>query len=65
VALLSDAPKATKPRHKVFDNTAAGHWHLLAWLQLQTDTPVHACLEATRPPGQTHRIYGAAKMRSK
>ena len=52
VALLSDAHTSTKPRHKVFDNTAAGHRQLLAWLQAHKATPVHACLEATGTLGE-------------
>jgi transposase len=52
VALLSDAHTSTKPRHRVFDNTAAGHQQLLAWLQAHKATSVHACLEATGTLGE-------------
>jgi transposase len=52
VALLSNAHTSTKPRHKVFANTAAGHQQLLAWLQSQQATSVHACLEATGTLGE-------------
>ena len=45
-------PRATKPRHKVFDNTSAGHQQLLAWLKSHASSPVHACLEATGTLGQ-------------
>jgi transposase len=49
VTLLTDS---TKPRHKVFPNTATGHPQLLKWLQSQGATPVHACLEATGTWGE-------------
>jgi transposase len=38
---------ADKRRHKAFPNDAAGHQALLAWLDRQGVTRVHACLEAT------------------
>ena len=44
VALIGDHPK---PLHKVFTNDAAGHARLLAWLEQQSASTVHACLEAT------------------
>jgi hypothetical protein len=37
----------SKPQHKVFPNTTAGHEQLLAWLQSKNAPVVHACLEAT------------------
>ncbi len=44
VALIGDHPK---PLHKVCTNDAAGHARLLAWLEQQSASTVHACLEAT------------------
>jgi transposase len=54
-ALIKDQVRQTqgprgdtsKPLHKGFANTAAGHRQLLSWLQQQGATKVHACLEAT------------------
>jgi hypothetical protein len=46
VALLCDSTQS-KPRHKVFANTTAGHRQLLEWLEQNGAPLVHACLEAT------------------
>ncbi len=37
----------SKPRHKVFANSAVGHRPLLAWLLDNSAAAVHACLEST------------------
>jgi len=52
VALLE--PDRTKPRHRVFPNTADGHQQLLAWLKQmsQENQPVHTCLESTGTYGE-------------
>ena len=44
VALLLPTGKS---RQRSFENTAAGHGELLAWLQQQQCVQAHACLEAT------------------
>lgn len=36
-----------KPKHQRYDNTAAGHQRLLAWLASQDVGQLHVCLEAT------------------
>lgn len=59
VAFVTHANAKTKPRHRVFKNTATGHQELNQWLQKQgqnaaktldlaaATAPVHVCLEAT------------------
>jgi transposase len=48
VSLLSAESKASsKPRHKIFKNSAEGHQQLISWLQEQKVNEAHACLEAT------------------
>ncbi len=45
VALLVD--EQSKPRHKVFANSARGFEELAAWLEEQEATQLHACMEST------------------
>jgi transposase len=44
---LSKSSHLSKPRHKVFANTPAGHEELLIWLGEQKAGTLHICLEAT------------------
>lgn len=41
-----------KPLHRIYDNTPAGHAHLVAWLATQQVGQLHACLEATGTYGE-------------
>ena len=46
-----------KLKHKVFPNTVAGFGLLLAWLEKQQVSQVHACLEATGTYGEALSHY--------
>lgn len=41
-----------KPVHRCYDNTAAGHEHLVSWLATQQVGQMHVCLEATGTYGR-------------
>ena len=43
---------ADKPVHRRYDNTAAGHEHLVSWLVSQPVGQLHVCLEATGTYGR-------------
>ena len=50
-----------KPAHRCYDNTPAGHEHLLQWLSTQQVGQMHVCLEATGTYGRAValRLYQA------